>query len=183
MKPLSPSIYSFPFRCVLLFILLFFGWSYAQKPMQDIKSEFTPEVLSQKVVSLDGKKQSIAQVLEAHRGKVILIDFWASWCRDCILALPKTNDLKAANPDLVVLYFSLDRTHDQWKRGLHKYSIAGGNNFWFDEGWKNKFNDYIELNWVPRFIVVDQNGKIADYYAISPDDPELLATVKSLTQK
>ncbi len=183
---MKPSFYNIQFLTTKFFTLLafvMFGVGYAQKPPQNIKAEFTDEVLSQKLIGSDGKKQTIAQVLEPYKGKVVMIDFWASWCRDCILALPKTNTLKAENPDLVVLYFSLDRTHDQWKRGLEKYAIADGNNFWFDEGWKNKFNDYIELNWVPRFIVVDQNGKIADYYAISPDDPELLATVKKLTQK
>lgn len=170
-------------KLVCLLALLFFSLTYAQKPVKAIKSEFTADVLSQKLIGADGRKQTVAEVLKPYEGKVVLIDFWASWCRDCILALPKTNALKSANPDLVVIYFSLDRTHDQWKRGLDKYGIAGGINYWFDEGWKNKFNDYIELNWVPRFILVDQSGKIADYYAITPDDPELLATVKKLTQR
>jgi thiol-disulfide isomerase/thioredoxin len=170
-------------KLLYLLALMLFTTGFTQKPPQKIKSEFTAEVLSQKILSPEGKKQSIADVLMPYRGQVVIIDFWASWCRDCILALPKTEELKSANPEVEFLYFSLDRTYDQWKKGLEKYGIADQKNYWFDEGWKNKFNNYIELNWVPRFIVVDQTGKIADYYAISPADPELVATLKRLTEK
>ena len=40
-----------------------------------------------------------------------------------------------------------------------------------------------DLNWVPRFIVISQEGGIAKYYAISPDDPELELTIDRLTKK
>lgn len=170
-------------KLLSVFALAVFDFGFSQQPVTDIKTEFTSEVLSQKIISLDGKKQTIAEVLKPYEGKVLIIDFWASWCKDCILALPKTEELKANNPDVEFVYFSLDRTHEQWKRGLEKYGIADQKNYWFDEGWKNKFNNYIELNWVPRFVVVDQQGKIADYYSISPEDSELLETVQRLTKK
>ena len=134
-------------------------------------------------MSFDGKKITVGEVLKPYEGKVLIIDFWASWCRDCILALPKTEEIKNRFPDVEFVYFSLDRTFDQWKRGLDKYQIAGSQSYWFDEGWKNRFNNYIELNWVPRFMVIDQQGKIADYYAISPEDPELLETLQKITSK
>ena len=37
-----------------------------------------------------------------------LVDFWASWCKDCVLALPGTKELKAENPEIDFVYFSLD---------------------------------------------------------------------------
>ncbi|MEC5395526.1 TlpA family protein disulfide reductase [Bergeyella sp. RCAD1439] len=162
--------------------LLGMGFGFAQKPPEEVKSKFTAEVLGQKVVSLDGRKVPISEVLKKHEGKILIIDFWASWCKDCILALPKTDELKKAHPEVDFVYFSLDRSDAQWKRGLEKYNIKQFENYWFDEGWKNKFNNYMELNWVPRFVVVDQTGNIAKYYAISPEDPELLETVERLKQ-
>lgn len=155
---------------------------YGQKAPQVNKSEFSKEALEQKIVSSSGKKMSVAEVFQEHKGKVLIVDFWASWCRDCILALPKTKQLMEQNPDVEFVYFSLDRSMEQWKKGLDKYEISGKDNYWFDEGWKNKFNDYVDLNWVPRFLLVDQNGKIAHYYAISPTDENLVATIQSLTK-
>lgn len=158
-----------------------FLWS--QVAPNTLKTEFTNDALSQKVVGADGKKVSIKNILEKYKGEVLVIDFWASWCKDCILALPKTKELIVNNPSVKFIYLSLDRSMTQWKNGLEKYQIKDKENYWFDEGWKNKFNNYIDLNWVPRFIVISQEGGIAKYYAISPDDPELQLTIDRLTKK
>lgn len=150
----------------------------SQKPVEQIKSTFSLESLEQKITSYSGKKIPIKEVLSKYEGSVLVIDFWASWCQDCILALPKTRKLKEKYPNLKFVYFSLDRSLEQWKRGLEKYSLSNEDNYWFDEGWKNKFNNYIELNWVPRFLVVDEKGNISQYYAISPDDPALIKAIE-----
>ena len=155
---------------------------FAQKVPEINKSEFSKDALSQKITSLEGKKLAISEVLKKHEGRILIIDFWASWCRDCILALPASKELKEQNPEIDFVYFSLDRSHEQWKRGLEKYQIADQENYWFDEGWKNNFNNYIDLNWVPRFMVIDQTGKIAKYYAIHPNDPAIQKTIDELTK-
>ena len=162
---------------VLVSVILF-----AQKVPEINKVSFSKEALNQKITSLEGKKSSISEVLKKHEGRILIIDFWASWCQDCILALPATKELKEKNPELDFVYFSLDRSHEQWKRGLAKYNIAEMENYWFDEGWKNNFNNYIDLNWVPRFMVIDQTGNIVKYYSIHPSDPEIQKTIDDLTK-
>lgn len=165
-------------------LILFISYMiFAQETPKVMKTEFSQAALSQKITSLDGKKMSISSVLQKHKGEILIIDFWASWCRDCILALPSTKELKEKNPEIQFVYFSLDRSQEQWKRGLEKYEIAENENYWFDEGWKNNFNNYIDLNWVPRFMVVDQTGKIANYYAISPNNPAIQKVINELKNK
>ena len=154
-----------------------------QKAPEINKTEFSKDALSHKVMSLAGKKTSISDVLQKHEGKILIIDFFSSWCQDCILALPAAKVLQENNPELNFVYFSLDRSHAQWKKGLDKHQIANQENYWFDGGWKNNFNNYIDLNWVPRFMVVDQSGKIAKYYAIHPNDPDIQKTIYALLRK
>ena len=167
-------------KITILFVFLISCGIFAQKVPDVLKTEFSKEALAQKITSLEGKKLSISEVLKKHEGKVLIIDFWASWCRDCILALPSTKVLKENNPEIEFVYFSLDRSHEQWKKGLDKHHLSTNENYWFDEGWKNNFNNFVDLNWVPRFIMVDQKGKIAKYYAISPDDPDVQKTIDAL---
>lgn len=170
-------------KFTIFFLALFSGIVFSQKVPEISKVEFSKEALNQKITSLEGKKSSISEVIKKHEGRILIIDFWASWCQDCILALPATKELKEKNPELDFVYFSLDRSHEQWKRGLNKYQIADQENYWFDEGWKNSFNNYIDLNWVPRFMVIDQTGKIAKYYSIHPSDPEIQKTIDELKLK
>ncbi|OWK72846.1 alkyl hydroperoxide reductase [Flavobacteriaceae bacterium JJC] len=166
---------------IIVAAALFLGLNaFAQKVPEILKTGFSQEALAQKIVSASGKKVQIKDVLEKHKGKIVIVDFWASWCRDCILALPSTKELKEKNPEIDFVYFSLDRSSEQWKRGLEKYGISENENYWFDEGWKNNFNNYIDLNWVPRFMVIDQKGDIANYYSISPNDPEIQKAINSL---
>lgn len=165
-------------------VILFISCAvFAQKVPDVLKTEFSKDALAQKITSLEGKKVSISDIIKKHQGKILIIDFWASWCRDCILALPATKELKEKNPEIEFVYFSLDRSHEQWKRGLEKYEIAQNENYWFDEGWKNNFNNYIDLNWVPRFMVIDQKGGIANYYSITPTDAQVQKTVDELKAK
>ena len=166
------------------FILLLFTISaFGQKVPTENKKAFSKEALAQKIVSLEGKKLSVSDVIKKHEGRILIIDFWASWCRDCILALPSTKELKEKNPEIDFVYFSLDRSHEQWKKGLEKYNISANENYWFNEGWKNNFNNYIDLNWVPRFMVIDQKGGIAKYYSINPNDPEIQKAIDLLKLK
>lgn len=167
-------------RIFVVFALAFSAMFFAQTVPTVLKTEFSTAALAQKITYQNGKKMAISEVLNKYEGKILIIDFWASWCRDCILALPETKVLKENNPEVEFVYFSLDRSHEQWKKGLDKYGIATEENYWFDEGWKNNFNNYVDLNWVPRFLIVDRNGAIAKYYAISPTDPDIQKTIDSL---
>ena len=84
---------------------------------------------------------------------------------------------------MVYLFFSLDRIgkEDAWKNAVEKFNIEG-EHYWFNTDWKNDFTNDIELNWVPRYILIDQEGKIAHYYAVKADDTVLVESLKRLIQ-
>ena len=153
---------------------------HAQKIPEVLKTEFSTEALSQTITNIEDQQVNIASVLEKHKGKIVIIEFWAGWCRDCLIGMPASHKLQESNPDVEFVYLSLDRTKDSWKRGITKLNLQKGDNYWFHTGWKNDFTAYVDLNWIPRYIVVDQKGDIAKYYAVSADDPEIQETINSL---
>ncbi|SDE54373.1 TlpA family protein disulfide reductase [Riemerella columbipharyngis] len=154
----------------------------AQETPKVLKTTFSKKALEQKVTTLEGKHTQIKDILEKHKGKIVVLDFWASWCSDCVKAMPKAKELVQKNPDVDFIYLSLDRNETAWKKGIEKHHIENLYNYWFSSGWKNDFNNDIDLNWIPRYIVVNQNSGIAKYYAITPDDPSIQQTIDQLSK-
>ena len=166
-----------------VFIMLtFFTIGYSQEIPKVLKTHFSEKALAQKLEDENGKKITVQKILDQHKGKVLVIDFWASWCRDCLLALPKAAELEFNNPNIDFVFFSLERSKEKFDSSLQRFSMKDKENYWFSTGWKNDFNDYIDLNWIPRYMVVDQKSSIAKYYAISPEDPDIQNTINRLLQ-
>ena len=94
----------------------------------------------------------------------------------------QAKELEEKNANINFVFLSLDRNFEAWKKGIEKHNMQTKENYWFNEGWKNNFNNYIDLNWIPRYIVVNQKSEIAKYYAITPEDPEIQKTIDELSK-
>lgn len=169
-------------KLALILAISIFGLGYAQQQPKVLKTSFTKEALIQKLEDEEGKSITIQQILDHHKGKVLVIDFWAGWCRDCLKALPKAEELEKNNPNVDFVFLSLERSKEGFDKSLERFNMKDKDNYWFASGWKNDFNNYIDLNWIPRYMVIDQKSSIAKYYAISPEDPELQQTINRLLQ-
>lgn len=166
---------------LLTFLMLsIFALGCSQKAPETSKTQFSKEALNQKLQDETGKSISVQEILAQHKGKVLVIDFWAGWCRDCLKAMPKAEELEKNNPDVDFVFFSLERSKEKFDQSLERFNMKEKENYWFAEGWKNDFNNYIDLNWIPRYMVIDQQSNIAKYYAISPEDPEIQNTIDKL---
>lgn len=159
-----------------------FQFGFSQEIPKVLKTKFSKEALSQKLQDKSGKEISIGEILKQHKGKIVILDFWAGWCKDCLEAFPKAKELEANNPDINFVFLSLERSQDGFLNSLDRFQMTDKENYWFSSGWKNDFNNYVDLNWIPRYIVVDQKSAIAKYYAITPDDPEIQSTIDKLTK-
>ncbi len=168
------------FRKIVLttFVLSFF-FVEAQKVPEQNKEVFPVEALNQSIKNQEGKDVTIQSILDQYKGNVVVLDIWATWCKDCLIGFPALEELQAKNPDVKFVYFSLDKNQDAWKKGIEKYQLVG-DHYWFDQGWKNDFNNQIDLNWIPRYLVLDKEGKIAKYYAVKADDPAVQETLELL---
>ncbi|WP_326981004.1 thioredoxin family protein [Chryseobacterium sp. MYb264] len=167
-------------KLLLILMISIFGLSYAQEVPKVLKTSFSKEALAQKLENKEGKTVTIQQILDQHKGKVLVIDFWAGWCRDCLKALPKAKELEESNKNIDFVFLSLDRSREGFEKSLERFEMKDKENYWFSTGWKNAFNNYIDLNWIPRYMVIDQKSAIAKYYAISPEDPEIQTTINKL---
>jgi hypothetical protein len=92
------------------------------------------------------------------------------------------HELQVQNPDIDYLFIAMDKSTDKWKKGITKYKLKGQHLIATDQ-MKGVFAKSIDLDWIPRYIIVDQIGKIVIYKAIETDFDLINTTLKELKKQ
>ena len=138
--------------------------NYASKHQEALKN------VKDEVVLFDENKTktTLSAVLQAHKGKVIYIDFWASWCAFCRAAFPASRKLHSEFENVVFLYLSTDANFESWKAANKKEALTENSYFILN----NKTSNYLRklaIDLIPRYVLIDQNGTIVNPKAPGPD--------------
>lgn len=134
------------------------------------EKQFSEEALNGTLTTSEGKEIAFRNVLEKYKGKTILIEVWASWCSDCIKAMPKVKEIQKENSDVVYVFISMDKSFEKWNEGIKKHEIEG-EHYWVNDekGMKGSFGQSIDLDWIPRYIIVRGEMEVTLYRAIEKD--------------
>jgi thiol-disulfide isomerase/thioredoxin len=138
---------------------------------------FSEEALNDTFITLKGDSIQFRDILEEHKGKTLVLDVWASWCSDCIKGMPKVKVLQGNFKDATYIFLSLDKSQESWKKGIQKYNVLG-KHYFMQSDWKGPFGSFIELDWIPRYMVVDPEGNIKVFKAVEADDNKLIEALK-----
>jgi len=125
---------------------------------------------------IDGK----AQHLSDYRGKVVVLNFWASWCPPCVEEAPALNRLQRHLEPLgaTILGVSIDEDPDAYKTFLARRHV----DFITVRDPSQSAAKLFHTEMWPETYVIDRNGKIRSKYVGATDwsDPEIRAFLKSL---
>lgn len=145
---------------------------------QEEPKAFSKQALSDIFIDKQGNAIVFSKILETHKSKQIVIDIWASWCKDCILGIPLVKKLQANNKETIFLFLSLDKSEEKWKKGIEKYNIEG-EHYFMKSGWKGDFATFLDLDWIPRYLVVDKTGNIKLFKAVKANDNKIKSALKN----
>ena len=107
------------------------------------------------VTTLDGQQVSLAE----NAGKIVVIDFWATWCPPCRDSVPEIKELVKKYPSdkLVVLSASADRDEQSWREFVTKKEMSWPQ-YWDKDG---KLAELLGVEAYPTYIVIDRDGFIS----------------------
>lgn len=118
----------------------------------------------------EGKMVSLSD----FRGKVVLIDVWATWCGPCQAQIPYLLKLEEELKDSGIVFIGVsvdvDKDKEKWLKAVEEKGLKGTQ--LFASGWSKITKDY-EIKGIPRFIVVGKDGKLVARQAPAPSDPAL----------
>jgi len=121
---------------------------------------------------VDGKLIRLSDL----RGKYIYIDIWATWCVPCIAEIPFLSKLESdySAKNIIFLSLSVDRNSDKSKWASYvKNNKLKGLQVMADKDFDSDFLRKFNVASIPRFILIDPEGKIVFANAARPSDPEL----------
>jgi thiol-disulfide isomerase/thioredoxin len=111
-----------------------------------------------------------------HKGKVIYVDFWDTWCGPCRGEMPYSLKIqeKMKGKDVVFVYLCSDSSPEmKWKELINKLEITGDHYYVNRSAWSDLTGRF-GISGIPHYILIDKDGKVVNTAANRPSDGDLL---------
>ena len=153
--------------CML--ILLSFVTVNAQEKKELKEGDQAPTF---KYLDINGKEVSLSDL----KGKYVYIDIWATWCGPCTGELPHLKELekKMHGKKIVFVSISCDKDKAAWEKMVKEKGLEGVQ---LHNGGDRAFMDAFGVKYIPRFILLDKEGKVVNANMTRPSNAETEKTL------
>ena len=133
-------------------------------------------------ISVLKDREGNEHTFEEFKGKVLVIDVWATWCHSCLTNMHKFTAMRnrfSKESDICFITVSIDRSEDkeQWLHAIEKYDMTSMLNLFPDCEVQSQFESDFMISGVPRYIVIGKRGEIISVHAPSPG-PEMASMIE-----
>lgn len=130
------------------------------------------------LLNIKGKNVSLSDL----KGKVIYVDFWATWCVPCLANMPYSKKLSKKLKDqknIVFLYINIEDDYSRWKAYIVK-NKPEGIQLYANSEWSSELKKKYYISGIPHYVLIGKNGELININASDPSfaETEILNAIK-----
>jgi thiol-disulfide isomerase/thioredoxin len=115
------------------------------------------------------KYTTLNEIFSKYRGKVMYVDFWASWCAPCRSEMPNATELKQQlkNKDVVFVYLGYRDKEKVWLKAREDLAIEG-EHYLLSDTLMKEADEAFDITGIPHYAIIDKRGNVVNKHAGRP---------------
>lgn len=128
---------------------------------------------------------SLENFIQKNKNKFIFFDMWATWCAPCLAERPFLNQhqLNYRADDIIFINLSIDKQRDVWAKWVFSNSTKSEKHYLLLNKDSSRFYRVNNIDFIPRYIIYDKNGKIINSTVPSPSSDLFKPFIDSLLKE
>lgn len=134
-------------------------------------------------IRIDTLNFSLFDKLKEFEGKVLYLDFWASWCSPCLTSLPHTRKIqeKYSDAPFEVIYVNVSDNIGSFETIVKKLDLKG-TLIYLDKEESNEVLNFLDAEGIPHYVLIDKDGSIVEGSAPGPESGAIIDTINRLLE-
>jgi thiol-disulfide isomerase/thioredoxin len=138
------------------------------------------------LLDVNNNKTNLNTLTASFNGKVLYIDFWASWCAPCRVSMPDANKLREEykGKDVVFLYLALNDKEKDWKDAITDLGLNNNcENYFIINPKTSKMIEDLSVSSIPRYLLFDKKGNLVHKNAPGPSGDDIRKLLNGLLEQ
>ncbi len=135
----------------------------------------SPTLIKSELFNENNQSESLTSIFQSYKGKLIYIDFWASWCMPCRKEIPASKKLfeEYKNRSVQMITISMDENRVVWHKAIKTEELSQTANYLLNNNFESSLAKKFKIESIPRYMIIGKDGKVINADAPRPSDPKL----------